>query len=94
MRNQSTDFPILTLAVSDIGGEYRASIGARPSRAMIIRDEPGILKNGINAESVKAFAAYAAEKTPVGSNVRGSAAYRTHLIKVLTVRLLSEMGGI
>ena len=93
MRNQSTDFPVLALAVSCINGEYRASIGARPSRAVIIRDEHGILKNGITEASAKSFAAYAAEKTPTGSNVRGSAAYRTHLIKVLTERSLLELGG-
>lgn len=93
MRNQSTDFPVLALAVSSINGEYRVSIGARPSRAVIIRDEQGILENGITEESAKSFAAYAAEKTPTGSNVRGSAAYRTHLIKVLTERSLLELGG-
>lgn len=94
MRNQRTDFPVLALAVSRVGGEYRASIGARPARAMLLRDEEGILKEGVTAESARAFAAYAAENTPTGSNVRGSAAYRTHLIKVLTERSLLELGGI
>ena len=31
MRIQRTDFPVLTCAVSDVGGEVRAVIGARPS---------------------------------------------------------------
>ena len=94
MRNQRTDFPVLALGVSCIDGAYRASIGARPSRAMVVRDERGILKDGITAESARAFAAYAAEKAPTGSNVRGSAAYRTHLIQVLAERSLLELGGI
>lgn len=94
MRNQRTDFPVLALAVSCIDGEYRASIGARPARAMVIRDEEGILENGITAESAQVFADYAAKKAPTGSNVRGSAVYRTHLIKVLTERSLLELGGI
>ena len=85
---------MLALGVSCIDGAYRASIGARPSRAMVVRDERGILKDGITAESARAFAAYAAEKAPTGSNVRGSAAYRTHLIQVLAERSLLELGGI
>ncbi|MGN1250917.1 MAG: FAD binding domain-containing protein [Candidatus Spyradocola sp.] len=93
MRNQRTDFPVLALALARVGGEYRASIGARPSRAMLIRDENGLLKDGVTAESARAFAAYAAEKAPTGSNLRGSAAYRTHLVKVLTERALMELGG-
>ena len=44
-------------------------------------------------EAFQAFSAYAAEKVPVGSNTRGSAAYRSHLIKVLTERNLIQLGG-
>ena len=63
-------------------------------RGKLFRDEEGILKNGVTEESAAAFAAYAAEKIPTGSNVRGSAAYRTHLIKVLTERSVRKLGGI
>ena len=94
MRNQRTDFPVLACAVSQVNGEYRAVIGARPARAILIRDEKGLLKSGISEESAKAFAAYVAEKTPTQGNVRGSAAYRTHLIQVLTMRAALELGGI
>ena len=87
MRNQRTDFPVLTCALSNIGGEYRAVIGARPAKAMVIRDETGLLPDG------KAFAAYVAEKAPTSSNIRGSAAYRTHLIRVLVERSAKELGG-
>lgn len=93
MRNQRTDFPVLTCALSRVEGEYRAVIGARPARAMVIRDEQGLLRDGITEESASAFAAYAAGKVPTGSNVRGSAAYRTHLINVLTRRSALELGG-
>lgn len=93
MRNQRTDFPVIACAVSQLDGKHRAVIGARPGRAMVIRDENDLLANGIIEESAKAFAAFAAENTPTGSNVRGSAAYRTHLIRVLTERALLELGG-
>lgn len=91
MRNQRTDFPVLACAVSCVEGTYRAAIGARPGRAILLQDEEGILAQGSNEESRKAFAAYVAEHTPTQSNVRGSAAYRTHLVKVLTERALKEL---
>ena len=93
MRNQRTDFPVIACAVSQLDGEYRAVIGARPARAMVIRDEAGLLSGGITPDNAKAFAEYVAEKVPTEGNVRGSAAYRTHLIRVLTQRCAMELGG-
>ena len=93
MRNQRTDFPVIACAVSQVGGEYRAVIGARPARAMLIRDEDGILARGITEESAGAFASFVGEKAPTESNVRAGAAYRTHLIRVLTRRGILELGG-
>lgn len=85
MRIQHTDFPVLTCAVSNVGGEVKAVIGARPNKAMVVRMQPGM--------DAAACAAYAAETVPTGGNLRGSAAYRTHLVKVLTQRSLAELGG-
>ena len=93
MRNQRTDFPVLTCAVSRVNGEIRAAIGARPARAMVIRDREGLLGGEMTQEKAAAFAAYAAANVPTGSNVRASAAYRTHLVRVLTERALLAMGG-
>ena len=83
MRNQRTDFPVIACAVSCMGGEYRASIGARPARAMLLR-----------SEQAQGFAAFVAQNTPTEGNVRGSAAYRTHLIQVLVTRCMAQLGGI
>ena len=82
MRNQRTDFPVIACAVSRMNGEYRASIGARPARAILIRKE-----------TAEDFAAFVAQNAPTEGNLRGSAAYRTHLIQVLVERSLTEMGG-
>ena len=82
VRNQRTDFPVLACAVADRNGQYRASIGARPSRAMLICSEK---KDG--------FAAFVAEHAPTEGNMRGSAAYRTHLIRVLVERSMTKLGG-
>jgi CO/xanthine dehydrogenase FAD-binding subunit len=93
VRNQRTDFPVLACAVSCINGEYRLSVGARPARARVFRDEKGILAGGITEQSAKDFAQYAGKTVHTGSNMRGSAAYRSHLVKVLTERSLQELGG-
>ncbi len=85
MRNQRTDFPVIACAVADMKGEYRASIGARPSRAILIRRD--------KSENIEDFASFVAEHAPTGGNIRGSAAYRTHLIRVLTERSVTELGG-
>ena len=82
MRNQSTDFPVLACAVSRMNGEYRASIGARPARAILLR-----------SEKADGFADFVAENAPTKGNIRGSAAYRTHLIRVLTQRSMNKLGG-
>lgn len=91
-RNQRTDLPVLTCALSRVEGVYRAVVGARPGRAVVLRDEEGLL-SGEAPESCKAFPAWVAQRVPVGSNTRGSAAYRTHLIQVLTERNLMQLGG-
>lgn len=92
MRIQRTDFPVLTCAVSQVGSENRVVIGARPNRARVLRDAEGLLTGGVR-EGAAAFAAYAARSIPTDSNMRGSAAYRTHLVRVLTQRGLEELGG-
>lgn len=92
MRNSRTDFPVLACALSCLEGEYRAVYGARPARAMVLRDEAGILAGGVTEASAQAFASFAAARVPAGSNTRGSARYRTHLVEVLTRRGLLALG--
>ena len=82
MRNQRTDFPVLACAVAEMNGEFRASIGARPARAMLVR-----------SNAAEGFAAFVAESVPTEGNLRGSAAYRTHLTKVLVERSMKELEG-
>lgn len=102
VRNSRTDFPVLTCAAARFntagGPDYRFSIGARPSRAIVVEDEERILSDEFTAhkckeEQARAFGEYAAAHVPVGSNMRGSAEYRTHLVKVLTQRAVSKIGG-
>ena len=83
MRNQRTDFPVLACAVAKMNGQYRASIGARPARAMLVC-----------SEKADDFAAFVAQNTPTEGNLRGSAAYRTHLIRVLVERAMTSLRGV
>ena len=93
MRNQSTDFPVLTCAVSNMNGVYRAAIGARPSKAAVYYDKENRLASGTTVEEIKLFAEDVAKVADTQSNVRGSKEYRTHLMKVLVERGLVELGG-
>ena len=82
MRNQRTDFPVLACAVAHMNGQYRASIGARPGRAILLQ-----------SETAEGFADFVAQNAPTEGNLRGSAAYRTHLIRVLVERSMHKLGG-
>ena len=73
--------------------DTRKIIANRPVVAPRLSDEQGLLSGGITEERAEAFANWAAEHTPTGSNLRGSAAYRTHLVQVLCRRALMELGG-
>ena len=81
MRAQRTDFPVLTCAASTLG---KVAIGARPGKAVMLP---------CDGSDPEAFAAHAAAAIATGSNLRGSAAYRTHLVSVLTKRVMLELGG-
>ena len=91
VRNQSTDFPVLACAASCIEGEYRLSVGARPARAMLLLDDQHLLDEELSEDSVEAFAGWAKIRIPTGSNLRGSAAYRSRLVGVLSRRSLNQL---
>ena len=90
VRNSRTDFPVLTCcrAFWPETLEYRFAIGARPGRAIIIEDKEHILTGEVTPEKAQTFGIYASRQVPTGSNMRGSAQYRSHLVKVLTERTI------
>ena len=98
-RNTKTDFPVLVCCVSVSEGGVKAVYGARPAKAFLLEDEEKIL-NGMQKlseeekkEAIRKFADYAALKVPTARNMRGSADYRTLLVRVLTRRALEAVGG-
>ena len=94
VRKQRTDLPTLNCVAAKVGDEYRLVVGSRPARAMLLRDEWGILAGGITEESVAAFAEYAAAAVPVSGNMWGSAEYRRALVPVLARRTLLALGEV
>ncbi len=94
LRNTSTDFPVLACGVSMFpDGAVQAAVGARPGRAVLIRDAKGMLKNGITEATARAFGEYVSGQIVTGSNMRASAGYRKHLAEVLTRRCILKIGG-
>ena len=90
-RNTQTDFPVLTCCISKAEEEIRCVIGARPMPAVCLRDENGILRDGITQESAVAFGNYIKENIVTGSNMRGSSGYRNILSGVLVKRALLQI---
>lgn len=94
VRIQRTDFPVLTCATSFLDGSYKMVIGARPGKARLYTDEKDLLANGITAEAANTYATQLSKLVPTTSNHRGSAAYRSQLVKALAERNLIKLGGL
>ena len=92
-RLNRTDFPLLTCCAAQTAEGLRIAIGARPGRAVLLRDEEGLLRDGVDRASADALARRCAAQVQTGTNSRGSAAYRTRLVRTLVRRCLLELGG-
>ena len=87
-RNTKTDFPVLAVAADRYGDELKVAVGARPMKAVCIHVPAEQLEA---CTDLKKFAKELAAQVPMGSNMRGSAAYRTHLAEVLIRRTLERI---
>lgn len=94
VRKQRTDLPTLNCMAAKMGDEYRVTVGARPGRAALLRDDQGILADGITEASAAAFAEHAAGSIHVSGNMWGSAEYRRALAPVLVRRALLALGEV
>lgn len=93
VRITKTDFPVLAMAAVKGENGVRVTVGARPAKATLLCDSENILDGGINENSAKKFAAYVKANVKTGSNMRGSAEYRSHLAAVLAERAVLRLRG-
>ena len=81
-RNISTDFPVLTCAVS--------CIGARPLHAVAFNGD-SYFETGITEESIQSFTKCVLSELKLGSNSRASKEYRQKIAKVLIKRAFLQL---
>ena len=91
VRNTDTDFPVLTCGAALTDEGLRICIGARPGKAALLSAPAELLQAPFTEEKARTLAAYAGKHIPTGSNLRGSAQYRAHLVEVLTRRAAEHL---
>ena len=80
MRNTKTDFPVLAVCAAKWEDQYHVAVGARPGKAVLLMLPGEIQEPGT----------YVASHINTQSNMRGSAAYRKQLARVLTDRAIAD----
>ncbi len=91
LRLSATDLPVLTVAVSRLGSDWRVVVGARPGKATLAEEASRLLSEG-KADAGTAASA-AAEELSFGSNMRGSGSYRRQIAQVLIARAIEQLHG-
>lgn len=94
LRNSAGDYPLVTVAVSQLDGEWKIAVGARPTRAKLAIQAATLLTtagNDITAEVVAQAAQTAVDELPFGSNRRASAIYRQAVAQTLIKRAIAEV---
>lgn len=86
-RNTRTDFPLIACCVSRCGNYWYVAVGARPSRAGVVK----ITDDGF--DSLAQMAEEAADSFSYGTNTRGSSGYRRRLAAVYIRRLMERLTG-
>ncbi|NLV76340.1 MAG: FAD-binding protein [Tissierellia bacterium] len=96
MRNSRGDYAILNVALSNLEGKFRISVGARPNRATLAYNAMKYLDrldNQITKEHIYKAAKIASEELVFGTNTRGSSLYRKQICYVLVKQGLMEVMG-
>ncbi|WP_094603981.1 hypothetical protein SPSIL_044060 [Sporomusa silvacetica DSM 10669] len=94
LRNSASDYPLLTVAVSQLDGEWKIAVGARPTRARLAVQAAALLRDGDNdmtAEVMEQAAQTAVGELSFGDNSRASAVYRQAVAKTLIKRAIAEV---
>lgn len=86
LRNQATDFPVITCSLAQTADGYRLAIGARPARAVLYK-APLLSTDEAFAE----FLDKTINNTVFGTNLRASAEYRRAMATVLSGQLWAQL---
>lgn len=90
MRNSKSDYAILNCAVSNLDGEYRIAVGARPGRAVVKTiNNNELIKNNKMNEKIEEMV----DGMKFGTNMRASGEYREMIAKVLIRRCVEELNN-
>ena len=81
-RNNATDFPVLTCALCERGGEVTCAVGARPAQAVCLKGLP---------DNPEEAAEVAVSELHFGSNLRAGAEYRSRICRVLVRRGMTAL---
>jgi len=87
-RMSSTDFPVLTCSVSNIGEKWNVVLGARPRKAKLTQFN---LNQNPKKEEIDLMISQIVDDTSFGTNYRGSEKYRQILADVLMRRNIEEI---
>lgn len=87
-RMSSTDLPVLTCAVSNIGNQWNVALGARPRKAELHHFN---LNQNSKKEDIDQIISKIIQDSSFGTNSRGSEKYRQILADVLIKRNIDEI---
>ncbi|WP_017416127.1 FAD binding domain-containing protein [Clostridium tunisiense] len=92
LRNTSTDFSILNVAVSRTANKFKIVIGARPGIARVAYKSMEVINNCENPrDSLNKLCSALVNEVNFSSDIRGSELYRKEVAKVLVKRALMEV---
>lgn len=93
-RISRTDFPVIAVAVSKLADTLFVSIGARPSKALLLEKTDSGLHGASSEADIAAFATWAGDQFTYASDLRGTGDYRKHLASVYVRRgVIDILGG-
>lgn len=92
-RISRTDFPIIAIAVAQKTDSFFVSIGARPSKALLLEKTGCTLNGDSSEEEITAFANWAKDQFTYASDLRGTGDYRKHLASVYVRRAVIDILG-
>ncbi len=93
IKKTSNDFPIINLALVKDGQEVKLSVGSRPGAAVLVEPITELLmdQNDLNKETIDKVIELVMTNVKLGSNSRGSEAYRREVLKTFVARGLKEV---